>query len=162
MDENQIIYILNIFAQYEHCFIFEDLLNHAKSDFDSELLKHALLNDSRFILLNKENFDKKYFIPKRRLFQWFCQLNLRLAQAKQFRLSKHQLAMLISFLCIHERWDIPPTEVIQFGKQFGFIGTTCTENQYVFPLAYILSFMSYKLSEATVKYISREFFLFYL
>jgi len=129
MDDNQIIYILNIFTQYEHCFVFEDLLNYAKPNFDSELLKHALLNDSRFILLNKENSDKKYFIPKRRLFQWFCQLNLRLAQAKQFRLSKHQLAMLISFLCIHERWDTPPTEFIQFGKQFGFIGTTCTENQ---------------------------------
>jgi len=96
MDDKQIIYLLNIFAQHEHCFIFEDLLNYAKPDFDSELLKHALLNDHRFILLNKENFNKKYFIPKRRLFQWFCQLNLRLAQAKQVRLSKHQLAILTS------------------------------------------------------------------
>jgi len=156
MDDKQIIYLLNIFAQHEHCFIFEDLLNYAKPDFDSELLKHALLNDHRFILLNKENFNKKYFIPKRRLFQWFCQLNLRLAQAKQVRLSKHQLAILTSLLCIRERWDTPPTEVIQFGKQFGFIGTTCTENQYIFPLAYILSFMSYKLSEVTVKYIIKE------
>jgi len=156
MDDNQIIYILNVFAQYEHCFTLEDLSNIAGPEFDSELLKHALLNDSRFILLNKENSNKKYFIPKRRLFQWFCQLNLRLAQAKQIRLSKHQLSILISFLFIHERWDTPPTEVIQFGKQFGFIGTTCTENQYIFPLAYILSFMSYKLSEATVKYIIKE------
>ncbi|HDK28129.1 MAG TPA: hypothetical protein ENG48_13720, partial [Candidatus Atribacteria bacterium] len=156
MNDNQIIYILNIFAQYEHCFIFEDLLIYVKPDFDRELLKRALLNDSRFILLNKENSDKKYFIPKKRLFQWFCQLNLRLAKAKQFRLSKHQLAMLTSFLCIHDRWDTPPAEVIQFGKQFGFIGTTYTENQYVFPLAYILSFMSHRLSEVTVKHIIKE------
>jgi len=156
MNDNQIIYILNIFAQYEHFFIFEDLLIYVKPDFDRELLKHALLNDSRFILLNKENSDKKYFIPKKRLFQWFCQLNLRLAHAKQVRMSKHQLAILTSFLCIHERWDTPPTEFIQFGKQFGFIGTTCTEIQYIFPLAYILSYMSYKLSEATVKYIIKE------
>ena len=106
--------------------------------------------------MNKGNSKKKYFIPKRRLFQWFCQLNLRLAQAKQIRLSKHQLAKLISFLCIHERWDTPPTEVIQFGKQFGFIGTAWTEDQYIFPLAYILSFMSYSLSEVTVKHIIKE------
>lgn len=156
MDDSQIIYILNIFTQYEYCFTLEDLSNFAEPDFDSELLKHALLNDSRFILLNEVSSNKKYFIPKRRLFQWFCQLNLRLAKEKQFRLSKHQLAMLTSFLCIHERWDTPPTELIQFGKQFGFIGTTCAENQYVFPLAYILSFMSYKLSETTVKYIIKE------
>jgi len=156
MDDNQIIYILNIFAQYEHCFTLEDLSNFAEPDFDSELLKHALLNDSRFILLNKGNSNKKYFIAKRRLFQWFCQLNLRLAQAKQTRLSKHQLSKLMNFLCIHERWDTPPVEVIQFGKQFGFIGTAWTEDQYIFPLAYILSFMSYSLSEVTVKYIIKE------
>lgn len=156
MDDNQIIYILNLFAQYEHCFTFEDLSNFTEPDFDSELLKHALSNDSRFILLNKGHSNKKYFIPKRRLFQWFCQLNLRLAQAKQVRLSKHQLTTLISFLCIHERWDTPSIEVIQFGEQFGFIGTTCTKNQYIFPLANILSFMSYGLSEVTVKHIIKE------
>lgn len=156
MDDNQIIYILNVFNQYEHCFTFEDLSNFAEPDFDSELLKHALLTDSRFILLNKGNSKKKYFIPKRRLFQWFCQLNLRLAQAKKIRLSKHQLAKLMGFLCIHERWDTPSTEVIQFGKQFGFIGTAWTEDQYIFPLAYILSFMSCSLSEVTVKYIIKE------
>jgi hypothetical protein len=156
MDDNQIIYILNIFAQYKHCFTLEDLSNFAEPDSDSKLIKRALLTDSRFILLNEVSSNRKHFIPKRRLFQWFCQLNLKLAQAKQFRLSKHQLAMLISFLCIHERWDTPPTEVIQFGKQFGFIGTTWAENQYIFPLAYILSFMSYSLSEVTVKYIIKE------
>ena len=106
--------------------------------------------------MNKGNSKKKYFIPKRRLFQWFCQLNLKLAQAKQTRLSKHQLAKLMGFLCIHDRWDTPPTEVIQFGKQFGFVGTAWTEDQYIFPLAYILSFMSYGLSEVTVKYIIKE------
>lgn len=156
MDDNQIIYILNIFAQYEHCFTFEDLSNFAEPDFDSKLLKHALLTDSRFILMNKGNSKKKYFIPKRRLFQWFCQLNLKLAQAKQTRLSKQQLAKLMGLLCIHERWDTPSTEVIQFGKQFGFIGTAWTEDQYIFPLAYILSFMSCSLSEATVKDIIEE------
>ena len=156
MADNQIIYILNVFNQYEHCFDFEDLSNFAELDFDSKLLKQALLNDSRFILMNKGNSKKKYFISKRRLFQWFCQLNLKLAQAKQTRLSKHQLAKLMDLLCIHERWDTPPTEVIQFGKQFGFIGTAWTEDQYIFPLAYILSFMSYSLSEVTIKYIIKE------
>ena len=106
--------------------------------------------------MNKGNSKKKYFIPKRRLFQWFCQLNLKLAHAKQTRLSKHQLAKLMGLLCIHERWDTPSTEVIRFGKQFGFIGTAWTEGYYFFPVAYILSFMPSELSEATVKYIIEE------
>ena len=156
MDDNQIIYILNAFNQYEHCFTFEDLSNFAEPSFDSKLLKHALLTDSRFILMNKGNSKKKYFIPKRRLFQWFCQLNLKLAQAKQTRLSKHQLAKLMGFLCNHGRWSTPSTEVIRFCKRFGLIGTAWTQGYYFFPVAYILSFMPSELSEATVKHIIEE------
>jgi len=156
MDDNQITYVLNNFIQYEHCFTLEDLSNFAESDFDNELVRHALLTDSRFMQLEKGNSNKKHFISKKRLFQWFCKLNLRLAQTKQIRLSKHQLAMLMSFLCINERWDNPPTEVIQFGKQFGFIGSAWTDNQYVFPLAYVLSFMPNYLSKVTIKYILED------
>ncbi|MBU4349404.1 hypothetical protein KJ599_03680, partial [bacterium] len=76
--------------------------------------------------------------------------------AKKIRLSKHQLAKLMGFLCIHERWDTPSREVSQFGEQFGFIGTAWTEDQFIFPLAYILSFMSCSLSEVTVKHIIKE------
>ena len=87
--DNQINYLLNVFDQYEHCFTFEDLTYFAEPDYDREILKKALLNDTRFLLINKETSKRKYFLPKRRLFQWLCQLNLRLAQAKQIRLNKH-------------------------------------------------------------------------
>jgi hypothetical protein len=59
-------------------------------------------------------------------------------------------------LCINDRWNTPPTEVIQFGKQFGFIGSAWTDNQYVFPLAYVLSFMPNYLSKVTIKYILED------
>jgi hypothetical protein len=156
MGDNQITYVLNIFIQYERCFTLEDLSNFAEPGFDNELLRHALLTDSRFIQLEAGSSNKKYFIPKRRLFQWFCQLSLKLAQAKQSRLSKHQLVMLMNSLCINERWGNPPTEAIKFGKQFGFIGYAWTEDQYIFPLAYVLSFMSYSLSKITIKRIIEE------
>jgi len=48
MDYYHIKYILNIFSQYEHCFTFEDLTNFADPDYDREILKRALLNDSGF------------------------------------------------------------------------------------------------------------------
>jgi hypothetical protein len=59
-------------------------------------------------------------------------------------------------LCINDRWDTPPTEVIQFGKQFGFIGSTWTDNQYVFPLAYVLSFIPHGLSKLIIKRIIED------
>jgi hypothetical protein len=156
MNDNQITYVLNNFIQYEHCFTLEDLSNFSEPEFNNELVRDALLTDSRFMQLEEGNSNKKYFISKRRLFQWFCQLSLKLAQAKQSRLSKHQLVMIMNSLCIKDRWDAPSTEVIQFGKQFGFIGSAWTDNQYIFPLAYVLSFMPNYLSKVTIKYILED------
>ncbi|MBA7503552.1 RNA polymerase sigma factor RpoD [subsurface metagenome] len=140
MDANQTTHVLNIFAQYSHCFTLEELSNFADSDSDNEILRHALLTDSRFMQLEDGGSDEKHSIPKTSLFQWFCQLSLKLAQAKQTRLSKHQVAMLMSSLRIDGRWDTPPMEAVQFGSHFGFIGPAWTSNKYVFPLAHILSF----------------------
>ena len=140
MDDNQTTHVLNIFAQYPRCFTLEELSDFADSDSDNEMLRHTLLADSRFIQSEEENSNEKHFIPKRSLFQWFCRLSIRLAQAKQTRLSKHQVAMLMSSLRIDGRWDTPPVEAVQFGSHFGLIGPAWTSNKYVFPLAHILSF----------------------
>jgi len=156
IDDNQVTNVLNVFAQYEYCFTFEDLSNFIEYDFNNELLRHALLNDSRFMQLEEGHSKENHFIPKRRLFQWFCQLSLRLAQAKQPRLSKHQLAMLMNSLCIKERWDTPLIEVIKFGKKFGFIGSAWTDNQYFFPLAYVLSFIPHGISKCAIKRIIED------
>ena len=140
MDDSQITYVLNIFAQYRRCFTLEELSNFADSDSDNEILRHALLTDSRFMQLAEGDSNEKHSIAKRSLFQCFCQLSLKLAQAKQARLNKHQVAILMSSLRIDGRWDTPPMEAIQFGGHFGFIGPAWTPDEHVFPLAHILSF----------------------
>ncbi|MHC1623713.1 MAG: sigma factor-like helix-turn-helix DNA-binding protein [Candidatus Methanospirareceae archaeon] len=142
MDSNQVTYVLDFFAQYQRYFTVEELSHFADSDSDKETLRHALLTDSRFMQLEEGDFGEKYSIAKRTLFQWFCQLSLKLAWAKQARLSKHQVAILIS-LRIDGQWDIPPAQSIQFGKQFGFIGPAWTTDEYVFPVAHILSFIRF-------------------
>jgi hypothetical protein len=144
MDDNQITHVLNIFAQYQRCLTLEELLIFADSDSDNETLRDTLLADPRFLQLKGADSSEGYFISKTSLFQWFCHLSLRLAQAKQARLSKRQVAILMSSLRIDGRWDIPPAESIRFGKQFGFIGSAWTSNQYVFPLAHILSFTRFR------------------
>jgi len=140
MDNNQLTYVLNIFAQYRRCFTLEELSHFADSDSDIEMLGHAFLSDSRFLQPEEADSSERYFISKASLFQWFCRLSIKLAQAKQARLSKHQVAILMDSLRIDGRWDSPPTEAIQFGSHFGFIGSAWTTNQYVFPLAHVLSF----------------------
>ena len=145
--------LLNIFAQYPRCFTLEELLIFADSDSDNKSLRDILLADPRFLQLKGTDSSEEYFISKASLFQWFCHLSLRLARAKQARLSKRQVASLMSFLRIDGRWDIPPVEGIRFGKKFGFVSSAWTTNQYVFPLAHILSFMPRRLSKTTIEYV---------
>ena len=125
------------------CFTLKELTDLSDSDSDTEILKHTLLADSRFLQLEETDSNQSYFISNRSLFQWFCRLSVRLALAKQVRLDEHQLALTMSSLCIDDRWNIPATKAVQFGNHSGFIESTNIVNQYVFPIAHILSFMKF-------------------
>jgi hypothetical protein len=153
MDDNQIAYVLNVFAQYPRCFTLEELADFADSDSDNETLKHAFLADSRFVQLEERDSNQKHLISKRSLFHWFCRLSIRLARAEQTRLDKRQLALLASSLRLDDRWYTPPAEVVEFGSHFGFVGSSYTADQYVFPIAHILSFMSHGLAADTTRRI---------
>jgi len=153
MDHHQITYLLNIFAQYVRCFTLKELADFAGPDSDAETLKHSLLADSRFVQLSERDSNQAHFISNRSLFQWFCRLSVRLAQAKQTRLDKRQLALLMSSLRINDRWNTPPTEAVQFGSHFGFVARSYAANEYVFPIAHILSFMPHGLANYTTRRI---------
>jgi len=153
MNRNQITHLLNTFAQYVRCFTLKELTDFADSDSDTETLKHALLADSRFAQLEERDSNQKHYISNRSLFKWFCRLSIRLARAKQTRLDKRQLALLMSSLRIDDRWNSPPTEAIQFGNHLGFLAPAYTTDQYVLPIAHILSFMPHNLSEFTTSRI---------
>ena len=142
MDGDQITNVLNTFAEYPRAFTFEELSDFTDSDINREELRHSLITDSRFIWLGQGASNEGHFIPERTLFLWFSRLSVRLAKAKQTRLSEHQVAMLMNSLRVDGRWDVPPLETIQFGRHLGFIGHAWTSGHYVFPVARILSFMS--------------------
>jgi len=131
----------NIFAQYPRCFSLEELSIFADPDSDNETLRDILLADPYFLQLKGAHSTGECFISKPSLFRWFCGLSLSLARAKQARLSKRRVALLMSSLRVDGHWDIPPIEGIRFGEQFGFVGSAWTTDQYVFPLAHILSFV---------------------
>jgi hypothetical protein len=153
MDCDQITPVLNVFAQYLRSFTFEELADFADSDFDNETLRDALLTDSRFMQLGESDSSQKHFISRGSLFQWFCRLSVRLARAKQTRLDKHQLALLASSLRIDDQWDTPPSQAVQFGNAFGFIAPSYAADEYVFPIAHILSFMPHGLANYTTSRI---------
>ncbi|GAI08538.1 unnamed protein product, partial [marine sediment metagenome] len=85
---------------------------------------------------------RKYFIAKKALYQWYVNLNVRLAKANTDKLDSNQLASIMGFLRLDDMWTSPPVEYIKFGQQFVLISPTLKQNEYVFPIAHILSFMS--------------------
>jgi len=141
MDLPDIVSDLGRLASWPQAFTLGELRDFVNSDVDRERFREALLRDSRFICLRSEPPDEDRFILGSTLFRWFNNLNLRLAQAGQFRLGERQVALLMSHLRREGRWETPPAEAILRGRSLGFIGPSYTAGQYVFPWAWILSFL---------------------
>lgn len=132
---------LDQLASWPQAFTLGELLDVVGSDLDPARLREALLEDSRFICLRSGSPDEDRFILDSTLLRWFYNLNVRLAQAGQFRLSERQVALLLSHLRREGRWEVPPGEAVRLGRALGFISPAYTAGQYVFPWARILSFL---------------------
>jgi len=151
MDAGKAAKIVDAFAEYSHCFTTEDLLIFAEEELDQVLMENEQAQESllqvvedgsRFLPTFEETSGKKYFIASKTLYRWYINLNVRLAKANSARLSSHQLGSLLSSLRSNGRWASPPTEYIMFGQQAYLISPSLSPNEYVFPLAQVLSFMS--------------------
>ena len=157
MDTDEIANVLNTFAQWPRSFKLEELLDFVELPINQQTLESALLSDSRFICLDSEPMDERHFISKTTLFRWFSNLNLRLAQIRKFRLNEHQLALAMSCLRRNGRWHIPPTQAMQFGKRLGLVGSAWIPDQYVFPLARLLSFSLMSVDRSILQDILQDF-----
>ena len=139
----EIVEELRVFASWPQCFTFAELLDFMSPylGIDHGVIQQALLGDPRFICLRSKSPDEHRFILGSTLFRWFSNLNIRLAQVHQYKLSERQLALLMSRLRCDGQWDTPPTEAVRWGQSLGFVGPSYTLGQYVFPLARILSLL---------------------
>lgn len=142
MDIVNIINELYVFASTPRCFTFSELLDFADPSVDPVVLRPTLLDQSRFISSRSESPEEERFILDSALFTFFSQLNIRLSEIRQFRLTEQQIAFAMNHLRSNGRWDSPPVELIQWGQSLGLIRTCWTQGQYVFPLARILSFLN--------------------
>ena len=141
---------LSVFASWPQAFTFDELLYYADHGVDQKTIRSALLESPPFIRLSSKSPDEDRFISDSELFKWFSNLNIRLSQVGQFKLTEHQLTTLINNLRRQGRWEVPPKEAILFGQSVGFIGQSYKPGQYVFPLARILSFLTPFLTSVTI------------
>ena len=93
-----------------------------------------------------------YPIPNKPLYRWYLDVNLRLAETRNFRLNRKEFLQLVDSLT-DERQHLSFTELIEFGTENYFINPSDNGSEYGFPLAYILSFMSESHIRGSVQFL---------
>jgi len=142
MDTSEITAIANSFAEYSRSFTQDELFTFAWADEDRYALLKCVEADSRFIYSWGEKSHEKYFVPRKTLYSWYLNLNIRLARAQKATLSRRRLALLMNSLCVSTPWHTPPDKYVTFGQKYCLISPSLNPDEYVFPLAYILSLMN--------------------
>ncbi len=112
----------------------------AGSNLDS--VHDKLIQDRRFLRVDGHQIENAYFISDESLFHWMAQLNLRLAQDSVATLSWQEFVNELKDLSDQATWELPPEEVLNFGSRYGLVSTANADDQYSFPLAWVLSRVS--------------------
>lgn len=133
--------ILNTCAEYTRSVDEDELLSFIQDSAKQELIA-AIHEDPRFICICDGNKGEELFISKKALSLWYVKINVRLAIAKVPTLDSQRMALFMSSLRLQGRWYSPPTELIDFGKNFYFVASTYGSDKYFFPLARLMSFLS--------------------
>lgn len=141
-EDSYLTYELNAFAELPRCFMVAELGDFADAYIGRDLPRDALVCDARFLQVSQDGGPEDFFVSRSTLFRWFDQLTFRLAWAKKSRLTRSQLANLMSSLRLEGRWREPPEQVVQFGLEHHFFETAWTAGEFVFPLAHLMSFAS--------------------
>lgn len=140
--------LLDTFAAWNRCFTIREVLEWAADPVDGEQLRHSFRRDARFVHLSQPGWGPECFLPERELFRWWAGFNLRLATIKQGRLTERQLTTAINSLRPEGIWFTPPADILDYGRQFGFVADAGTPGFYAFPIAHILAQASPQLRPA--------------
>ena len=129
------------FARFPRAFTLAELSDFASLKVDQKSLYSAASNDPQLICLHSEFPDEDRFILTSVFFRWVINLNIRLAKLKKYKLNKHQLSLLMSHLRFEGSWGAPPINSVKWGQSLGLVSPCLTTENYVFPLAYIMSYL---------------------
>ena len=140
--------LLDTFAARNRCFTIREVLEWAADPVDGEQLRHSFRRDARFVHLSQPGWGPDCFLPEREMFRWWAGFNLRLATIKQARLTDRLLTTALNSLRPEGIWFTPPADILDYGRQFGFVADAGTPGFYTFPIAHILAQASPQLRPA--------------
>lgn len=128
---------------WSKAFTFNRLLDFSNNEINSKVLRGTLLKNPNFVFIKSGETDQNRYILKSSLFKWFFLLNLDFAREGVFKASKSKISLLMSLgLRTQGKWSEPPKKIVDWAMNLGLIQNGFDENQFVFPLAGILTFFT--------------------
>lgn len=130
------------YVELPHCFTSRDVLDwHAGEQLRYTDIFNKLNDGHLFIKVIDGAWD--IYISKMALYRWFVRLNTRLARGKQAKLETQKINTLLNELQPNSRrWNVVPHEYTIFGQELGLIYFLPNREEYIFPIAYLMSFLS--------------------
>lgn len=147
-------YIINELSELPHAFLLNDIsIRLWDENNDLAGICMSIDNDRRFICAISNETEEKTYIAKNTLYYRFARLNIRLAESKVYTISERDLLLELNNLRLEGKWISPPITYIEFGQSLGLIYHRSQQEDYVFPLAYVLSFLSQMNIKAAEEYL---------
>ncbi|MHA1882237.1 MAG: sigma factor-like helix-turn-helix DNA-binding protein [Candidatus Thorarchaeota archaeon] len=139
---NEDTFAIEEYIERPYCFTSRDVLSwHAGEQLRYSDIFSKLNDQHSFVKVNDGPSD--IYISKKSLCRWLTRLNSRLARSKVAKLKTHQLISVLNELHLgNRRWRMVPNEYIEFGGESGLICCLQEQEEFVFPVAYLISFLS--------------------
>lgn len=135
-------------------FSFQELEDTVNNKIEPDVLEKYIIEDERFVSLDQKIIDKSLFFSKHILLNKFISLNQGLCRANQVKISSRKVALYMSSLLPSSKWETLPERIFLFGCGIGLIAPAINPEEYVFPLAHILSYLSPSLIRDTVNILN--------
>ncbi len=131
---------VHYYTSFARAFTVQAVVDFSVEVLAPSLIREYLLKDERFIVISRFH-DTELFISKSVLAKWLIYVNIHLARNKLSQLTTKQLGFFLGSLIDADGHDEAMEVVTEFGKEFGLISFSDYSQEYVFPIAHILSFV---------------------
>lgn len=140
MEASNISNILNWYTLHPVAFGVQDVVDDLDGSVNKGDIETCLAKDPRFVIVKGSLPEDDLILSDRALFLWYARLNLRHARVRVEKptITYDHFVILLNSLRIDRYWAKTPSEILEFGEQYGFIARTASRKTFFLPISNVL------------------------
>ncbi|MDI7261706.1 MAG: hypothetical protein QME90_17560 [Thermodesulfobacteriota bacterium] len=121
-------------------------------------IETCLAKDPRFVIVKGSLPEDDLILPEHTLFLWYARLNLRHArvQVEKPIITHDHFLILINSLRLDGYWAKIPSEILEFGEQYGFIARTASRKTFFLPISNVLGTVPANIHSRLTNYAAEQ------